>query len=232
MPVRLTDMKFQLVAGVLLSLLLSACQTPHIQSGADAEVIDGNLVRVDHTNVDLAYIDPKADFTRFTAILLTPLGVDNVEIVQPSGSFPAPGRQEWVLTNEDKQRLQQDFRDAMQQQLSIKGGYPIVDSPGDNVLQISAILTRIAPTASKDDFRARPTGRNKVFTEGAGELGVTVIFGDSGTGEVLALAKDTRTGSTLWGVNNRVTNAAEVRRVFNAWGMQIRAQLDRVHNKE
>jgi hypothetical protein len=232
MSVRLHDMKFHLVAGALLSPFLVACQAPHIQSGTDAEVINGHLVRVDHTNVDLAYIDPKADFTRFTAILLTPLGVDNVEIVQPSGSFPAAGRHEWALTDADKQGLQRDFRDAMQQQLSVKGDYSIVDIPGDNVLQISAILTRIAPNASKDDFRARPTGRNKVFTEGAGELGVTVIFGDSGTGEVLALAKDTRTGSTLWGVNNRVTNAAEVRRVFNAWGMQIRAQLDRVHKKE
>lgn len=232
MPVSLRDMNVSWGAAALLTLLLSACQAPHIQSGKDAETINGNLVRVDHAHVDLAYIDANADFTRFTAILLTPLGVDNVQIVQPAGSFPAPGRQEWALTDADKQRLQQDFRAAMQQQLSVKGGYPIVDAPGENVLQISAMLTRISPTASKDDFRTRPTGRNKVFTEGAGELGVTVVFGDSATGEVLALAKDTRTGSTIWGVNNRVTNAAEVRRVFNAWGMQIRAQLDWVHQQE
>lgn len=225
-------MNFRFTVGMLLSFLLAACQAPQIQTGADKEVIGGNLVRVDHTNVKLAYIDPNADFARFTAILLTPLGVDKVKIIQPAGTFPAPGVNEWALTDADKQRLQQDFRAAMQQQLSVKGGYPIVDTPGDNVLQISAMLTRIAPTASKDDYRSRPTGRNKVFTEGAGELDVTVIFGDSATGEVLALAKDTRSGSSVWGVNNNVTNGAEVRRVFTAWAMQIRAQLDRIHEKE
>jgi hypothetical protein len=38
-------------------------------------------------------------------------------------------------------------------------------------------------------------------------------------------------GSSLWGVNNSVSNAAEVRRAFSSWAMQIRAQLDRVHSK-
>lgn len=226
-------MKVSSIAGALLSLLLVACQsTPAIQTGKDAEVIDGNLVRVDHTVADLVYVDPNADFARYTAILLAPLGVNNVEIVQPAGSFPAPGRHDWALSDADKQRLQQDFETVMRNQLADKGGYPIVDAAGENVLKISAILTRIAPTASKDDFRSRPTGRNKVFTEGAGDLDVTVIFSDSRSGEVLALAKDRRTGSTLWGVNNSVTNGAEVRRVFNAWAMQIRTQLDRIHNKE
>lgn len=105
----------------------------------------------------------------------------------------------------------------------------------DNLVRVdhsSAILTRIAPTAPKDDNRSRPTGRNKVFSEGAGKMGVEVIFSDAETGEALALAKDTRSGSSIWGVNNSVTNAAEVRRVFNPWAMQTRAQLDQVHKKE
>lgn len=220
------------LASVLLPLVLAGCQAPHLQTDADAEVIDGHLVRVDHANVELAYVDPNADYNRFTAILLTPLGVDNVKIVQPANSLSVPGRQDWALTDADKRRLQQDFHEAMRQQLAQKGGYTMVQAAGENVLQISAILTRIAPTAPKDDNRSRPTGRNKVFTEGGGELDVTVTFSDSMSGEVLALAKDTRSGSSLWGINNSVTNNAEVRRVFNAWGMQIRAQLDRIHQKE
>ena len=108
----------------------------------------------------------------------------------------------------------------------------MVDSAADHVLRISARLTRIAPTAPKDDNRSRPTGRSRMFTEGAGKMSVEVTFSDSETGELLALAKDTRSGSSIWGINNSVTNTAEVRRVFNAWAMQIRAQLDRVHQKE
>jgi len=225
-------MNVPLVAGALFMLLLAACQAPHVQTGPDAETIEGHLVRVDHADVDLAYVDPNVDFTRFTAILVAPLGVDNVEIVQPAGSLPGPGLIKWALTDADKQRLQRDFQAAMAQQLGVNGGYPLVDEPGSNVLRIAAMLTRIAPNASKDDFRSRPAGRNKVFSEGAGKLDVTVVFSDSESGEVLALAKDTRSGSTIWGVNNSVTNSAEVRRMFNAWAMQIRAQLDRVHNRE
>ena len=223
-------MHYSIVGALLLSLLLVACQnTAQNQTTAD---IPDNLVRVEHTSAKLAYVDPNADFSKYTAILLTPLGVDNVEIIQPAASITTTGNRNWQLTDADKQRLQQDFREAMVKQLSQKGGYPLVAAAADNVLRISAILTRIAPTAPKDDNRSRPPGRGKIFTEGAGKLRVEVTFSDAETGAVLALAKDTRSGSSIWGINNSVTNSAEVRRVFTAWAMQIRAQLDRIRKKE
>ncbi len=86
-------------------------------------------MRVDHTTAKLAYVDPNADFSKYTAILLTPLGVDNVEIVQPQASISTTGNRNWQLTDADKQRLQQDFRDAMVKQLSEKGGYTIGRQP-------------------------------------------------------------------------------------------------------
>jgi hypothetical protein len=226
-------MHYSVIGVLLMLLLLVACQNiAGSQTSKDATGIPENLVRIDHSAAKLAYVDPTADFSKYTAILLTPLGVDNVEIIQPYSSITTTGNRNWQLTAADKQRLRQDYRDAMIKQLSQKGGYTMVESAADHVLQISARLTRIAPTAPKDDSRSRPTGRNKVFTEGAGKMGVEVTFSDSETGEVLALAKDTRSGSSIWGINNSVTNAAEVRRVFNAWAMQIRAQLDRIHKKE
>jgi predicted small secreted protein len=224
-------MHYSVIAALLLSVLLAACQTQK-QAGTDARAIPANLVRVEHSSTRQAYVDPNADFSKFTAVLLTPLGVDNVEIVQPSATPITTGNPKWELTDADKQRLQQDFRDAMVKQLSTNGGYVLVDSPADNVMRISAILTRIAPTAPKDDNRSRPPGRNKVFTEGPGELRIEVTFSDATTGAVLALAKDRRSGPRIWGINNSVTNLAEVRRIFTAWAMRIRAQLDRLHHEE
>ncbi|HEY6131696.1 MAG TPA: DUF3313 family protein [Halioglobus sp.] len=220
------------VGGLLATLLLVACQTTApAQTGKNAQDIPGNLVRVDNSSAKLAYVDPAANFSKYTAILLTPLGVDNVEIIQPSTSVTTTGKRNWELTDADKQKLQQDFREAMSKQLS-GGGYTLVDTAGDHVLQISAMLTRIAPNAPKDDYRSRPTGRSKVFSEGGGDMSVAVTFSDADTREVLALAKDTRSGSSMWGLNTSVTNAAEVRRMFEAWAMQIRAQLDRVRKEE
>lgn len=218
---------------LIATAALVACQSkPMLQTGPDVEVIDGNLVRVDHSRADQAYVDPNANFEIYTAIMITPLGVDNVEIIQPSSSFRTAGNRNWELSDADKERLQKDFRAAMEKQLSKQEGYQIVDTVGDNVLEISAILTRIAPNASKDDYRSRPAGRSKVFSEGAGKMDVSVTFSDSETGEVLALTKNSRSGSTLWGINNRVTNLAEVRRTFTNWAIQIRVQLNQVRTRE
>jgi hypothetical protein len=221
------------LTSTLLALLLTACQnTPQIQTGENAEVINGKLTRVDHANARLVYVDPDADINKYTAIMLMPLGVENVEIIQPTTSFRAPGSANWQLTDADKERLQNDFAQAMQQQLAQKGGYTLVTAPGDHVLVIAAILTRIAPNAPKDDNRSRPVGRSKIVTEGAGSMDVMVTFMDSETGEVLALAKDRRSGSSLWGLNTSITNAAEVRRAFNAWALQIRKQLNRIQTEK
>jgi hypothetical protein len=53
-------------------------------SGEDAEVIAGNLHRVDHSRAARVYLDPQVDFTRYTAILLDPLDLSEVEIICPA----------------------------------------------------------------------------------------------------------------------------------------------------
>jgi hypothetical protein len=225
--------RYIFISVLLAAVLITACQTtPQLQTGPDAEVIQGNLVRVDHTSAKLVYVDPEAPFGKYTAIQLSPLGVDNVEIIQPVTGSRLVGYRNWALTDDDKTRLQKDFQLAMMDQLSKKGDLPVVDKAGDNVLRITAKLTRIAPTAPKDDNRSRPVGRDIIVTEGAGKLSVEVTFTDSETGEVLALAKDTRSGSSQWGINNSLTNGAEVRRVFNSWARQIAAQLERIHSED
>ena len=219
---------------VTLAAALGACSsTPEVQTGPDAEVIGNNLHRIDGGRADMAYIDPNADFSKYSKVLLVPLGVDNVEIIQPDSSGTRMNRRDWELTDSDKQNLQQMFHDAMKKQLEDKGDFPLVDQPGDDVLEIEAIITAIAPSAAKDDNRSRPIGRSYVITEGAGSMAVAVAFGDSETGEVLALVKDSRSSSnaSMWGRNNSVTNRADVMRMFNSWAMQINTSLGKVTGK-
>ncbi len=214
--------------------LLAACTaTPEIQTGDDAEVILGGLHKVDNARTDMAYVDPSADFSKYDKILLMPLGVDNVEIIQPdtSGSMYRNRNKNWELTDSDKDKLQQVYREAMVKQLDTKGGYSIVTEPGDDVLQIQASLIAIAPSAPKDDGMSRGAGRSRVYTEGAGSLAVMVAFGDSETGDVLALMKDSRSSTSFWGANNSVTNMSDVRNMFSSWAIQIRKRLDEVHGK-
>ena len=218
-----------------LLLVLSACATvsePTIQTGANAEVIQGNLHRVENSHAAIAYVDPDVDWSRYTRVMVDPLGVDNVEIIAPNtrGSVSTRSRgADWELSDKDKQSLEDAYASAMRVQLEEKGDYPIVTKPGDDVLRITAVLTALAPNAAADDSRSRSLGRGRVYSEGAGTFFISVSFSDSETGEILALIKDQKEGSTTWGVNNRVTNLSDAKFVFNSWARAIRARLDIIH---
>lgn len=223
--------KYILAAFGAITLLAACTSTPEIQTGDDAEVM-GDLHKVDNSRADLAYVDPEADFGKYNKILLMPLGVDNVEIKQPSSSGSINRHSNnWELTDADKVKLQEIFHEAMSKQLLDKGDYPLVTEPGDDVLHIQARLIAIAPSAAKDDNRSRGTGRSRVYTEGAGALAVGVVFADSETGEILGLMKDSRTTTNNWGMNNSVSNMSDVRRMFNSWALGIRNDLDTAHGK-
>ncbi len=220
------------IATATLSLLAACASEPTVQTGDDAEVVMGNLHKVDNSRADLAYIDPEANFGKYNYVLIQPLGVDNVEIKQPGSSYSAVGNKNWELTDEDKKNLQDAFMESMTKTMD-KCGYPVVTEVGDDVLQIAAIITALAPNAPKDDNSSRAVGRTRVYTEGAGAMAVAVAFGDSETGEVLALVKDSRSSSSAgyWGLNNSVSNMADIRRFFNSWATQICKGLDRAHGK-
>jgi Protein of unknown function (DUF3313) len=221
-----------LLALPLIAALAGCTSTPEVQTGDDAEVVLDSLHRVDHVKADMVYIDPDVDFSKYNKVLITPLGVDNIEIIQPNKSTSVANQRDWELTDQDKQKLQQAYHDAMVKYLDDKGSFPIVTEAADDVLQISAALTAIAPSAARDDGKSRPIGRSKVYTEGAGSLAIFVVYGDSETGEVFALVKDRRTSSSVWGSNNSVSNMADVRRMFNSLAAQIHNGLVKVTEVE
>jgi hypothetical protein len=224
--------KKYLASVAMLSLVAACSSTPEVQTGDGAEVIGDNLHRVDNSKADVAYIDPDANFSKYTKVMIRPLGVNKIEVIQPSKTGTSMSRRDWELTDADKQMLQDTFHSAMLKNLQDKGDFPLVDEPGDDVLEIGAMITAIAPSAAKDDGRSRAMGRSYVITEGSGAIAVAVAFGDSETGEVLALIKDSRSSSSHWGLNNSVTNKADVQRMFNSWAMQINSSLVEVSGKQ
>jgi hypothetical protein len=215
---------------VLLSLPLLFTGIAHVQSEDDSgpEVILGTLHKVDNAKVGLAYVDPNADFSQYTRIILDPLEVDKVTIVQPSRGS-ANRRNEWVLTDKDKAALQKSYAEVFVRELEETGDYQIVTEPGADVLRITASLLGIAPSAAKDDNKSRGVGRTRVYSATSGSMAIAFGFSDSQSGEILGIVKDTRSGSPRWGVNNSVTNMSDVRFMFGRWARMIRARLDIVH---
>ncbi|GEM_PF-1146025 len=208
-----------------LLVLLGCSSDPTIPSGDDAETImGGSLTKVENARSDLAYVDPYGDYGRYTKVYIAPLDVDNVEIIQSNASTSAVNRYntEWQLTDSDKQKLQEAFHESMSKELADGDAFEISETGGDDVLTIEAMLTSIAPSGPKDDAASRTAGRTRVYTEGGGGMSISIMLADGDSGEVLAIIKDTRnSNNSNWGINNSVTNFAEVRRNFNAWGRQI-----------
>lgn len=209
--------------------IVACAGDPTIQSGEDAEVVMGNLNKVDNSRVAMAYVDPDGDYGRYTRIYLAPLDVDNVEIIQPtkgSASMSSRYNDEWELTAENKKQLQDAYRETMEKELTKDGAFAIAQSGGDDVLAIVGAITQIAPTAPKDNMTA---GRSRTYTDSAGSISIALAFEDGDSGEILAIIKDARSGnSNNWGLNNSVTNMSEVRRAFSSWAMRVREGLLRL----
>ena len=126
----------QLSIALATVTLVSACSstTPEIQTGEDAAVIMDSLHKVDNSRTDLAYVDPNADFSKYQKIMLMPLGMDNVEIIQPdhNTSMSRSSRSNWELTDSDKEKLQKIFQESMTKELEKKYGYDVVTEAGDD----------------------------------------------------------------------------------------------------
>ena len=154
-----------------------------------------------------------------------PLDVDNIEIIQPRTTTSVVNRynKEWALNDSDKETLRSAFADAMKSELTAGGAFEIADGPGDDVVRVEAMITAIAPSGPKGDVTQQYPGRGRVYTQGAGGMSIAIMLADGDSGEVLAIVKDTRqsTSNLNWGLNNSVTNMAEVRRNFNAWSRMI-----------
>lgn len=208
----------------LTATLIGCSNAPTVQTGSEAEVVMGKLNRVDNVSAEMAYVDPSVDYRQYQAVRLLPLDLDHVEIVQPDRSYSLQSRtrREWTLTDSDRAKLETTFKEVIEAAINDTDGLTVTETSGEGVLVIEAMVTRIAPSAPKDDGASRAVGRSVVYSQGAGSLSVSFMIADDRSGEVVALMKDTRGGQqSFWGANNRVTNLAEVRRMFKHWGGQI-----------
>ena len=218
-----------IIAAPLVIALAGCAGEPTIQTGDDAQTIMGTLNRVDNSRVAMAYVDPVTDFSRYETALVMTLDLDNVEIIQPTGSSTSMVNRfnrEWALDDNGRSQLQSAFAEIMARELTRDGAFTMAESGGDDVIAIEAMITAIAPTAPQDSPASRSAGRTRVYTENAGSMSIAIAFADGDSGEVLAIIKDARSApSGTWGVNNSVTNMSEVRRLFSSWASQVRDGL-------
>ena len=189
------------------------------------------LVAVENTLGTIAYIDPEADFSVYTRVM----------ILEPHVAF----RSNWQrdqnrrrgrnINARDVARIKADtasfFRQIFTQNLEMNDGYEVVDEVGYDVLILRPAIIDLDITSP--DVAA--SGRSRTYTASAGSATLFIELFDSVSGQIIGRATDRQVarsagGSVTW--NNRIMNRAEGRRIFNDWAQQLRSFLDQHYTKK
>ncbi|MDJ0700369.1 MAG: DUF3313 family protein [Woeseiaceae bacterium] len=140
--------------------------------GGCVKTTSTSFVRNSSSLVEYAYVNPEADFSRYSALMS-----DGLEIYFPS-NMDAPDRA-------DVERIRESFRNAFRN--AIGDDYRIVDKPGKDVLKVRAQLIDMKVTGAGGDFIGSGRMHDLVAH---GELTFVMEIIDSRSGVVLGRAGD------------------------------------------
>ena len=216
--------KFAAVTTAVTFLLITAASTTALAQEAEGISFDG-LKPVEDSSVAMAYIDPEADFSVFSRVM----------ILEPFVSF----RSNWQrdqnrnrrrnIRASDMERIKADvaslLKEVFTQRLEADDGFEVVDEADYDVLLLRPAIIDLDITAP-DTMSA---GRSQTFTASAGAATLYIELFDSVSGTIIGRAADRQAtrnagGNVTW--SNRVMNTAEGRRMFGRWADQLRSFLD------
>lgn len=177
------------------AVLLAAC----------VEVTTTSYVRQSNSIVEQAYVQPGADFSKYTKLM-----TDGLEIYYPQSDAKPP--------EEALERIRASFRKAFTD--AIGDDYEFVDTAGPDVLRIKAQLIDMKVIGAGADYTA--SGRLQDLVA-RGELTFLMEMIDSESGSVLARAADRTTDISTAG---DAAQWDEVDRAAVYWAGLFRNWLD------
>ena len=160
-----------MVLGKVITTTLAAA----VLLAACVEVTTTSYVRQSNTIVEQAYVQPGADFSKYTKLM-----TDGLEIYYPESDTKPP--------EEALERIRAAFRKAFTD--AIGDDYEFVDTAGPDVLKIKAQLIDMKVIGAGRDYTA--SGRLQDLVA-RGELTFLMEMIDSESGSVLARAADRTT---------------------------------------
>jgi hypothetical protein len=185
-----------------------ACGVP------DQELTEEGLYPVSMARVGFAAIKPGTDLSIYRRLMIPDVLVSHKD-----------DRRNHELGDREIANLRRYFHEELEKELQEKGGYQIVNEPGEDVLFVRTWLMDLLVKTPPEPTSAR----SKVYVASAGEVTLVVELRDSQTGELLARAADRREVSAPGQGLQRsvsVTNVREVRRLFAYWATLLRERLD------
>lgn len=183
---------------------------------------DDGLKQIRIEGLDRVYARPDADLSGYTKILLPPVSV----------AF----RRDWGrginattrVSSSDAQRIKERLATLVHEEMVAeltKGGYQVVDTPGDDVLEVRMSIENLNINAPD----VMSGGRSRTYALSVGDMTLEAELRDSTSGDLIARIHDHQAGREYMSLRmiTRVDNVAEARRAASGWAVALRNQLDR-----
>jgi hypothetical protein len=207
-----------------LAIAVVLCAAPSIAADAPPQSLPGGLQRVENAKVDLAYVLPGTDWSKYKTIQLRELAIPaEVRNAAPPGTTTS-FRESYVLRDKDVLAIQKAYAEVTKDELA-KGGFTFVEAPGPDTLIIVPKIIDIKLNAPIEESRASYSGRGRTYTKGVGSIAIAAGLADGATGKVIAEAADRNYSADVWGINNSATNMGEARQAFRSWAKLLRNRL-------
>lgn len=206
-------------AGMLLALSVPAVSA---SKEATPDTWEG-LKHVKRPGLDTVYVREGVDLSKYKRVALDPVEVSFDKNWDPRRG---PGAFDKADPEAIRKNLAKLARDVFKRELEKKGGYPLVEESGEDVLRVRAQIVDLYINGPETD---NPSTRTYVID--AGEMTLVAELFDSQTNALLARVVDRKRGLDR-GLNelqiaNRVTNTAEADRIITAWAQRLRSALDK-----
>jgi hypothetical protein len=218
----------RLSLALIFAIVVVGCETapPTIQTGPEAELSFDGLHKVDNSQADVAWARLDFDISGYTKIMPLSAGIEYRQVKDRGrSSFARSQGGPYFIDDEARTRFEELVSEVFTEELQMIERFEIVDEPGPDVLMVVGGLLDVVSYVPPDPVG----GRSYVFLSSVGDATLVLELRDSETGTILARSIDRRAaepiGSTLQD-SNRVTNAAEVKRLIRHWATRLREGLD------
>lgn len=209
-----------------LAALLISMAVPLAAFAQDAISPFENLVRVDTSDVAVAYIDPNADFSVFERVMILDTFVSFRSGWQRDQRRGTRGTRISAADMERiKARVSELFNSVMIETLEANDGFEVVSEPDYDVLLIRAAIIDLDVTVPDTSS----PGRSRTYSANSGAATLYIELFDSVSGQIIGRAFDrqaARNPGSLMRWTNRASNTADARRVFRGWANTLRGFLE------
>ena len=200
------------------------------EESLDGTTFDG-LVEVKKSSFKRAWVDPTADFSRYSKVMAGDAQFEFRAVRETSkSSARASSKSEFYIPEKSRQKLIDTVSEVFREEIEKSKYFTIVDEPGPDVLILDGamldIVSRVPPQQS---------GRHDIYISRVGEITLVLQLRDSMSGETLARAAERRAiePAGRGGMqSNSVTTWSEIRRLARRWGSKLRKGLDDFHQEK